>query len=85
MISPMLLSLAVFFNVLYLALAIAAFSHVRTEREQSMPLIEKLLTLSYWWPFYDMYDETGKKLRIYGRIILVMTITAYAFWGFQQK
>lgn len=82
MASSIALFCAVFLSVLYAILAAMAFSH--TDKRKLSPLFPQLIALTFWWPFYDMYDERGKKLCKYGRIILPIAIAAYVVWGIKR-
>lgn len=74
--------MAVSLGVAYVALAIVAYSHVNEEK--TTPLLPKLLSLTFWWPFYDIYDERGRKLSVYGRIVFILAIVAYVLWFTQR-
>lgn len=80
-LSSLALTAAVSLSVLYVALALVAFTHVH--KEKTTALTPKLLSLTFWWPFYDMYDEYGRKLSTYGKIILPIAIAAYVLWFIQ--
>lgn len=76
MIAPAILMVfAVVFTVLYVVLAILAFNHVIQEKKSKFS--GGLLALTFWWPFYNMYDEYGKKLCIYGKVLLPATVITY--------
>jgi hypothetical protein len=71
------LALAILMSIGYVAMAFAASSHVRPEKRDSRG-VNRLFALTLWWPFYtDLYDETGLRLCLYGRLLLFMAVVAY--------
>lgn len=44
---------------MYIALGVIAFNYVITEK--TIPLVPRATSLTFWWPFYDIYDEQGRK------------------------
>lgn len=82
-LSSLSLTIAIVLSLLYVTLALVAFTHVSKTKTSS--LAPKLLALTFWWPFYDMYDESGRKLCLYGKIILPLTIAAYVLWAVESK
>jgi len=81
-ISTFSLTLALILNVIYVILAIAAFAHVIEEKKVKQS--DRMLALTFWWPFYDdMYDESGQKLCKFGKILLPITATFYIVWAVQ--
>ena len=80
-LSSLALSVAILLSFLYVGLAFIALT--RVDKEKTTPLTPKLLAVTFWWPFYDIYDESGRRLRLYGKIILPIAIAAYAVWGAQ--
>ena len=79
-LSSFALILAIGLSALYVILAFVAFSHVN--KEKTTRLIPGLLALTFWWPFYDIYDQSGRRLCFYGRILLTIAIAAYLLWMF---
>lgn len=63
------------FTVLYVVLAILAFTHVDVEKKSKVS--GGLLALTFWWPFYDLYDAEGKQLCKYGKILLPIVVVIY--------
>ena len=53
------LAVAVSLSVMYIALGVIAFNYVITEK--TIPLVPRATSLTFWWPFYDIYDEQGRK------------------------
>lgn len=80
-LSALALTLAILLSLLYVGLAFVAFTQV--DKEKTTPLTPRLLAVTFWWPFYDIYDESVGRLRLYGKIILPIAIVAYAVWGMQ--
>ena len=81
-LSSLALAVAVSLGVVYVVLGVVAFNHVITEKTTS--LVPRAASLTFWWPFYDIYDEQGRKLSVYGKIVFVLTIAAYVLW-FSQR
>lgn len=79
--SSIALTVAIVLSLLYTILAVIAFTHVN--KEKTNPLTPGLLALTFWWPFYDIYDESAQRLRLYGKMILPIAIVAYVLWGMQ--
>lgn len=74
------LVLAVLLSVLYTALAFIAFGRVKQEKKAS--LSDRFLALTLWWPFYDdLYDESARKLCLYGKFLFPVTAAAYVVWA----
>jgi hypothetical protein len=69
---------AVTVNLLYFALAIAARSHLKQDVKSQA---DRLLTLTFWWPFYEFYEETAKTLRLTGLFLLVASAGLYIWWA----
>lgn len=80
-LSSIALTVAIVLSLLYTMLAVIAFTHV--SKEKTIPLMPGLLALTFWWPFYDIYEEPAHGLRLYGKIILPIVIAAYVLWGVQ--
>jgi hypothetical protein len=77
-ISSLALFLAVSLSVVYVILAIVAFTHV--DKSKTAPLASRLLALTFWWPFYDLYDNSARRVCFFGRIILPAAVAAYVIW-----
>lgn len=80
MADSMLLVLALGVNAVYAGLGIAAFS--RAKGDSGMGL-SRLLALTLWWPFYDIYDD-GSSLRKAGLIIFFVMLLLYGSWLYQS-
>lgn len=80
-LSALALSVAILLSFLYVRLAFTAIT--RVDKEKTTPLTPRLLAVTFWWPFYDIYDESAGGLRLYGKVILPIAIGAYAVWGTQ--
>ena len=53
----------------YIVLGIAAYSHFDGDGSK------KMLAAGPWWPLYERYyNEKGKTLCLYGKVILVLSI-----------
>jgi hypothetical protein len=70
--------LAMLLSVVYVILAIVAFANV--DKSKTVPLFPRLLALTFWWPYYDIYDASVRKICIVGKIILPVAIIAYVMW-----
>jgi hypothetical protein len=68
--------LAIFaLGVPYIFMGFAAYSHLADESKS------KALAAGPWWALYAKnYDETGRKLCVYGRIILFLSSVITAGW-----
>lgn len=66
------------FAAVYICLAIAAYAHIRPEKKQSE--MTRILAFTFWWAFYDVYDEPGKKLAKMGQVAFVLAIAANVAW-----
>lgn len=77
-ISSLALFLAVSLSVVYVILAIVAFTHV--DKSKTAPLAPRLLALTFWWPFYDLYDNSARRVCFFGKIILPVAVAAYVIW-----
>lgn len=63
--------------VIYLFMGMAAYSHTINEEREN-----KWLAISPWWAIYgSIYDEFGRKLSNYGRVILVIEIIGFVCWA----
>jgi len=75
-LSSLSLTLAILLSLLYTALAFVAFSRVKQEKKVSQ--WNRLLSLTLWWPFYDdLYDESARKVRLYGKLLFPIIVVAY--------
>lgn len=77
-ISSLALFLAVSLSLVYVVLAIIAFTHV--DKSKTNMLAPRLLALTFWWPFYDLYDDSARRLCFFGKIILPVAVVAYVIW-----
>lgn len=77
-LSALALTIAILLSFLYAGLAFAAFTHVN--KEKTTPLTPRWLAMTFWWPFYDIYDDSAQRLRLYGKIVLPIAIAAYVVW-----
>ena len=73
------LGVAVLLSIVYGALAIRAHAHV--DKGKMIKASPSLLALTAWWPFYDMYDDVGTRLCVYGRFLLPIIAGGYIYWG----
>ena len=56
----------------YIVLGFAAYGHFSADGSK------KMLAAGPWWAFYDeYYDDTGKKLCRYGKIIMVAAFPVF--------
>lgn len=78
-LSSLALATAISLNVIYLVLALVASSHVK--KEKTSPMMPALLAVTLWWPFYDIYDESIRRIRPWGIVLFVVTAGAYVAWG----
>ncbi len=63
-------------GVIYLALGLIAYAHTTSNSKS-----DKWLAISPWWASYSsIYDEFGKKLAKYGKVILVLEIVGFVVW-----
>lgn len=71
-------------GVLYVALGLAALSHIG---EENKPLLSnRWPVFFFWWPFYgDLYRDSGSKLRLYGKLIFLMMVVSYVVWMAQPE
>ena len=74
-----MLTIALTLNIFYLGLAMVAYQHLRPENRASEST--RLLALTLWWPFYDVYKKSAKPYRILGAFILIACIGAYTSWA----
>lgn len=77
-ISSLALFLAISLSVVYAVLAIIAFTHV--DKSKTDMIAPRLLALTFWWPFYDLYDDSAKRVCFFGKIILPVAMVAYVIW-----
>lgn len=62
--------------VIYIALAFSVVTHV--DREKKPLLSSRWPVFFFWWPFYsDIYDESARKLRLYGQVLFTLMVMAY--------
>lgn len=72
-----MLTLAVLLSFAYVALAFVAFGRVKPEKKADQ--WDRLLALTLWWPFYDdMYEASARKLCLYGKMLFLIIVAAYA-------
>lgn len=58
--SSFVLTIAIVLSLVYMGLAVAAFSHLKPEKKKEQR--DWLLALTLWWPFYsDMYDGSTRE------------------------
>lgn len=70
---------AIVFTVAYLILAVRALSYVNQEERARGSYW--LLIMDPWWPFHNkMYEESGKRIVLYGRILFPLALIAYVLW-----
>jgi hypothetical protein len=68
--------IATLLGVIYVILAIIAYSH-RTEEEK----FNQLLWTDMWWPFYDdKYHPEAKRVVLYGKLLFPIIILAWVIW-----
>jgi hypothetical protein len=73
----MLLALAALLSVVYFGMGFIAYHHVKPE-ERGQRDSNRLLALTLWWPFYGrIYDESVRRLRVWGMILLPIAAAAY--------
>lgn len=77
--SAVALSAALVMGLVYLALAIAAFRHLTPEARGKER--QRLLALTLWWPFYDLYDARAKNIRRAGTVTLLLCAACWIAWG----
>lgn len=68
------LAIAVTLNLAYAILGIIAFTHADRKNDSGL---SPILSLTLWWPFYNIYDEHGKRLCTAGRLTLLLTGAMY--------
>ena len=73
------LVIAVLLSFGYVGLATVAFRHLLPQHRSDE--MQRLLALTLWWPFYDIYDAGAKRVRRVGMVILVLGVVAYLTWG----
>ena len=78
MTSGAMLAVAIALNIAYLILAFAAYPHMTAESKASQT--NRVLALMLWWPFYDVYDENGRRFSFWGKVLLPVCVGAYAYW-----
>ena len=78
MTSGAMLTIAIALNIAYVILAFAAYTHMTPENKASQT--ERVLALMLWWPFYDVYDDTGRRFSSWGKVVLPVCVGAYAYW-----
>ena len=60
----------------YLVMCLVAYSHTN---DRSMD--KKLLAISPWWAIYShIYDDFGKNIAKYGKIILGLELVGFVIW-----
>lgn len=60
----------------YLVMGLLAYSHTITENKG-----DKWLAISPWWAVYDhLYDDFGRTLSKYGKVILAIEVAGFALW-----
>ena len=69
---------AIFLNLIYLGLAIAAYQHMKPDSRASE--VTRLLAFTLWWPFYGTYEKSAKPFRIFGAAVLLACVVAYVAW-----
>jgi hypothetical protein len=74
-ISSMAFTVGVVLGVLYAVLGFVAFFHVEAEKRKKQSV--RLLSITLWWPFYDIYDESVRKLCLFGRFLMPIAVAAY--------
>lgn len=78
-LSSLTLAVSLSLSVLYLILAIKAIGHVTKEERATGS--HWLLIMDPWWPFHDkLYDESGKKILLYGKLLFPLVVIAYILW-----
>jgi hypothetical protein len=61
---------------IYLILGLIAYAHTTSNSKS-----DKWLAISPWWASYSsIYDEFGKKLAKFGKVILVLELVGFVFW-----
>jgi hypothetical protein len=74
--SSVLLGIAIILSIVYGALAVAAFGHMKPEHRSSD--VDRLLAFTPWWAFYDdLYRPSAKRYRVAAIVILVLCVAAY--------
>ena len=76
--STSFLIVGIVLGVTYAILGVCAYFHV--DETKIEPMAPRILAVSFWWPFYDLYDDAGRKLCVYGRIIFPFAIAAYVLY-----
>lgn len=67
--------LAVLLGLIYVGLGVFAYLHV--DKSKTTQFFPRLLALSFWWPYYDLYDDSVKTVCFIGKIILPVAVAAY--------
>ena len=81
-LSNLVLAIAILLNLLYVGMAFAAFGHVKNEK-RDVRGVNRLLTLTVWWPFYDdLYDEGFARTSLMGKLLLPLVLGSYALYFF---
>ena len=75
-----LAGLTFFLGIIYIIFSFIVYSHTLNNE-----LKEKMLALSPWWPLYgSSYDDYGKRLCVFGKLIIfidiVFIILLYLLW-----
>lgn len=74
-LSSFAFSLGVLLGIIYVGLGVFVFLHV--DKSKITLLFPRLLALSFWWPYYDLYDDSVKTVCLVGKIILPVAVAAY--------
>lgn len=60
----------------YLVMGMIAYSHTLKNTKS-----DKMLAISPWWAMYNsIYDDFGRKLSKYGKVILFIEVAGFIMW-----
>jgi len=76
-------TLAIIFGIAlifaYLVLCYVAYRHVKSDKKDKWAAWV-LLATDLWWPTYeDLYDDVGRKMCTYGKILMPLIVVFYVF------
>ena len=84
MSAPYAFLVAIVLSLVYGALSIAAFSHVRPEEKKRRSYV--LLLTDPWWPYYkECFTDAARTPLLYGKILFPAVIAAWVIWGVLQS
>jgi hypothetical protein len=82
--SATLLAVAVGLALVYMALGLAAVSHVPPDKKGL--LSGRWPVFFFWWPLYsDMYRESARPLRVAGVLLFALMVATYVWWWRVQR